>query len=210
MMKAFFKFLMAVLILVPAMTVAAITFTEGKEYEVLAPTSKMIQKSKTIEVIEFFNYGCTWCYKIEPEVEAWLKSNPDNVTFRRIPVVFNKNWEPLAKAYYVADAFDATDKMNSVIFTAIHVQGKNVSSEKALSELFAGQGIAAEEFKSAYNFSPGIDAKIIRGEDLVRQYEVFQVPAFIVGGKYKTDTSMVGGDKQKMIQVLDYLIKDKM
>ena len=38
-----------------------------------------------VEVIEFFWYGCPHCYAIESSVNAWVKSKPADVVFKRDP-----------------------------------------------------------------------------------------------------------------------------
>src|SRR5665647_1830874 len=43
-----------------------------------------------VEVIEFFGYWCPHCNAFEPELEAWLKRLPANISFRRVPVAFNE------------------------------------------------------------------------------------------------------------------------
>ena len=45
-----------------------------------------------IEVIEFFWYGCPHCYAMEPTVNAWLKTAPKDVVFKRVPAYPSDAW----------------------------------------------------------------------------------------------------------------------
>ena len=102
-----FKLLMTYLIAV--MTAGGIANTEvvanekyqaGKHYEVLA-NPVATSTDGTIEVREFFWYGCPHCYQMEPFVEKWLAAKPDYVELVRSPAAFNDVWEDHARAYYV-------------------------------------------------------------------------------------------------------------
>ena len=97
-----------------------VRFQEGVHYDRLAepvPTST----SDKIEVVEVFWYGCPHCFRLEPKVERWLKTKPDNVEFVRIPAVFGRRWEAGAWAFYIAQKLAILDKINQSFFDAIHV-----------------------------------------------------------------------------------------
>ena len=44
----------------------------------------------TMQLEEAFSYLCTDCYTFEPYVASWKQRKPENVKFRRIPVVFGR------------------------------------------------------------------------------------------------------------------------
>ena len=50
-----------------------------------------------------FSYGCVHCYRFDPAIEAWRVVEREGVSFRRLPAVFGKSWEPLARWFYTAD-----------------------------------------------------------------------------------------------------------
>ena len=68
----------------------AIEIKEGKEYAVLPQTQPTDAKGK-IEVTEFFWYGCPHCFEFEPTLNAWVKTLPKDVAFRRVPADFGRN-----------------------------------------------------------------------------------------------------------------------
>ena len=72
----------------------------GIDYKVLdAPQA--VEAAGKIEVMEFFWYGCQHCNAFEPPLSAWIKRQPDDVAFRRLPAQFNAVWAQHAKLYYV-------------------------------------------------------------------------------------------------------------
>ncbi len=188
------------------------TFQVGKDYELVVPASNqsdhMTQpRIGNVEVIEFFSYGCPACFHFEPTLEKWLATKPADVKFERIPVVFEPGWDVLAQAYYTAKTLGVLDKMTPVIFDAIHDKGKDLTNQTALSEVFVKEGVSKDHFTSAYNFAPGIDAQVLRGDNLMRSYNIYEIPTLVVDGKYKTNVRMTNGDVNRLIEVLNFLIK---
>ena len=85
-------------------------YAAGKDYEVINPPQPTSDPSK-VEVIEFFWYGCPHCYHFEPDLNAWLKTKPDDVVFIRQPAVFNERWAAHAKMFYTADDLRVPDNL---------------------------------------------------------------------------------------------------
>jgi len=183
-------------------------FVQGKDYKELPVTS---QQSPTeqgkVQVIEFFSYGCPWCFRLESSLEKWLTVKPATVAFQRVPVVFRPSWVILAKAYYTADSLGVADKLTPEIFAAIHNKGVDLANPEAMEQFFINNGVSKKDFESAFNYSPSIDALLNNGDALARQYQIFQIPTIVVGGKYVTDTAMAQGDAQRMMQIVNFLVK---
>ena len=108
-------------------------FQDGKDYVTLPYPVKTVDESK-IEVVEMFGYLCPHCNAFEPLVHSWSEKQGDDVEFVRIPVVFGRSWEPLARAYYVAELLDVVDQTHQAVFDAIHLQKKRFSSEEDLAD----------------------------------------------------------------------------
>jgi len=186
-------------------TASARNYDEGIEYKRLkTPVPTQVGAGK-IEVVELFWYGCPHCFRLEPELEKWLKAKPENVEFIRIPAVFNKTWELHAKAYYAADFLGVIDKIHKPFFDAIHLKKQRMSTAAEVKKFFIQHGVSEKDFDGVFN-SFGVDAKVRRAKELSRQYGIGGVPALVVNGKYVTDGPMAGGRKG-MIKVLNHLIK---
>jgi len=200
------------LILFPLAGLAATTptITEGVQYKAVSfaanyPTRFDIPKNKVL-VVEFFSYGCPWCFQFNPLLEAWLKTKPNYVEFERIPVTFEQGWDIYAKAYYTAEALGITDKITPAIFNAIHIQNENLTSESAMQTFFASQGVSKQQFENAFDFSPGIGMQMQNDANLMMAYQVFIVPTIIVDGKYYTNPQLVQGDDELLLQVVKTLV----
>src|SRR3990170_3537508 len=82
---------------------------EARPFDELNPPQPTKTGDKT-EVVEVFWYGCPHCYSLEPYLEQWLKTKPDDVEFRRIPGVLGKKGkkEDELKRFYKSE--DVTKK----------------------------------------------------------------------------------------------------
>src|SRR5215204_2858537 len=113
---------------------------EGKQYTRLK-NPVPVESGKKIEVIEFFSYGCPHCADFEHVLQPWLKKLPDDVQFRRVPVMFQEKWIALAKAYYTLDALGEESRLSGEVFTALHGKGMNLASDKVFFDWAATKGL---------------------------------------------------------------------
>ncbi|NVK43772.1 MAG: thiol:disulfide interchange protein DsbA/DsbL [Oceanospirillaceae bacterium] len=179
-------------------------FQDGKDYVTLPFPVKTVDESK-IEVVEMFGYLCPHCNAFEPLVHSWSEKQADDVEFVRIPVVFGRSWEPLARSYYVAELLDAVDQTHQAVFDAIHLQKKRFTSEEDLAEFYSSLGVDSDQFSKLYN-SFAVNTKLNQGESKARGYEITGVPTMVVNGKYRITAAMAGGHKQ-MLEVVDFLVE---
>lgn len=200
-------FRLLILCLLPVVSFAQ-PFVEGKDYQVLPEKAwNKPDPNGRVEVIEFFNYGCPWCYRFEPHIEKWLAKNHSKIKFFRVAVAFHSQWKLYARAYYTVRALGVENKVNLPIFKAIQDQGKSLDDIDSMAEFVSQHSVNKQDFLDAYHHSPSIDIYQQQGLDLVRKYQVSGVPAVVVAGKYKTDSRMSRGDADKMLKVVDYLIQ---
>lgn len=179
-------------------------FVAGKDYEIITTNNAPIDNKK-INVLEFFSYGCPWCYRIEPGINQWVKQQGNAVDFVRVPVVFNKDWVYYAKAYYTAELLNLSTKLNPLLFKAIQIDKKNLSSNQAMIDFFIAEGVSKDMAESAFTHSTTIDMKINEGNVAMGQFHVNAVPAFVVNNKYKTDLQMATSE-ERLLQILNHLI----
>jgi protein dithiol oxidoreductase (disulfide-forming) len=178
--------------------------TAGVEYRELSPAQPTDTVGK-IEVIEFFWYGCPHCYNFEPVLEPWVKKLPKDTQFRRIPAIFNDEWEQGARAYYALEAIGEGERLHKLLFDAIHQSTKlKVANEAALTEWLGKQGVDTKKFAAAYR-SFSVEGKIKRAKQLTQAYKIEGVPAMAVNGKYVVITDNIKSFEQ-MLAVSDYLI----
>ena len=176
----------------------------AEPYERITPPQP-IKSGDKIEVVEVFWYGCPHCYSLEPYLDKWLETKPDDVEFRRIPGVLGKNWIPHARAYFTAVKLGIVDKIHRLLFDAIHIERIDLNTEKQLANFFEKHGVDRDEFIKIYESG--------ETDDLMKQafiagqgYGLTGVPTIIVNGKYRVSASTAGGYAQ-LIEVLNLLIE---
>lgn len=164
----------------------------AEAYKLIIPPLPVATDDK-IEVLEFFWYGCPHCYDLEPHLETWLASKPDDVEFVRVPGVLGKGWLIHAKAYYTAEILNVVDKIHRPLFDALHKEGQHIGDEKSLKSFFVSHGVDGGEFTKVFN-SEEVDNKVKMAFILGKDYKITGVPTIIVNGKYRTSASMSGGN----------------
>ncbi len=193
-------------------------FVAGKNYisvsdDVLADDlvqelKKEAQTQGKVKVLAFFSYGCSWCYKLDGPIEAWVQKAPDYVAFQRVPVEFQPSWRTLSKAYYVAEDLDKLSTVHQPLFNAIHSDKLTSSSEAVLREFFVEQGIEAQDFDKAFD-SFSVNRKHKWSNAISHALKVTSVPSlFIVGeeGVYFTSVRLAGS-QAAVLEVAEFLVQ---
>ncbi len=175
----------------------------GKDY-VEVPAQPTSVKRGQVEVLEFFWYRCPHCFHLEPELNAWLKTLPKNVVFKRVPGVLNDSWMPLARAYYALEAAGLLDKLHDDVFHAIHVEGMDLNPPNVFLDWAVTKGADRKKLAAAYN-SFAVETKSMRAQQLTHAFKLSGVPGFVVNGKYTTSAYLTGGNP-RTFKVLDELI----
>ncbi len=176
----------------------------GRDYMVLGQPLP-VESGDKVEVTEFFWYGCPHCFELEPMLSKWVKAQPKDVAFRRLPAIFRDTWIPGAKLFYSLEALGELQRLNSEVLDAMHVENKNLNDEQSLANWVVSKGVDRKKFLDAYN-SFNVQTKVKRAEQLTRQSKIQGVPALIIDGKYATSGAMVGSHEQ-MLVVADELIQ---
>lgn len=174
-------------------------FQPGKDYIELAaplPTSTGNQ----LEVREFFFYGCSHCFDLEPAVTAWLKRKSADTAFVRTPAVLNPRWETLGRAFYVAEELKVLEKIHAPLYNALHVKRERLDSQESLREFFAGFGVPATQFDAAWN-SSRVNISVKNASALAKKYMIQGTPTLAVNGKYLVPSS---GDRT--FAVVEFLL----
>jgi thiol:disulfide interchange protein DsbA len=157
--------------------------TLGRDYVAITP-AQSTDNPTTIEVLEFFSYGCPHCSEFHPTVSKWSAKLPADVTFKRVPVSFGRaQWASLSRLYYALEATGDLAKLDGAVFHALHEKGLKLYDEKSIAEWVTAQGVDAKKFSDAYN-SFGVVSKVKRGDQLAQGAKIQGVPALVVDGKY--------------------------
>lgn len=176
----------------------------GRDYQQLTPPLPT-QSGKSIEVLEFFWYGCPHCNDLNPLIKQWLKTKPKDVDFRYVPTIFRDNWVAGAKTFHALEATGDLDRLHDKVYDAIHLENVNLTDEKVLFDWMAKQGVDRKKFEDAYR-SFSMQTKVAQAQKAGKDYQLKGVPAIVVDGKYLTSGSFAGSP-QGIIQNLDLLIE---
>lgn len=182
---------------------AAQPIEAGKQYvELSSPVP--VSKPGKIEVVELFWYGCPHCYHFEPIINPWVKKQPADVHFIRIPAMFGGVWDAHGQLFVTLETMGVEEKVHAAIFDAIQNQGKKLAKPDEMADFLETQGIDKDAFLKAYN-SFGVKSQVEKDKKLAMAYQISGVPTMIVNGKYRFDIGSAGGPEQAL-QVADQLI----
>lgn len=182
----------------------------GKNYEVLSPAQPTDAPAGKVEVIEMFWYACPHCYALDATIEAWRKSKPAFVDFRRVPVTWGEEHRAHARLLYTLQALGKLDTLHAKVFDEIQqqgdllwVQGDDKGTFQKQLAFAKANGIPESDFTNAYN-GMGVQLKVQQADDLVRRERIDSVPTFVINGKYVTDVGMAG-DPSRLTRLIDDL-----
>lgn len=178
-------------------------YEEGVHYERL-PVA--VYADAPLEVTEVFSYACIHCYTFDPLLEHWVGKLPEDVSFRRMPAVFNDAWQVLARLFYVAELLKVSEKMHTPIFQALHERGLNLLAPDVAAAFFAETADVDEQAFQDALASFAVQTRVQRAVAAARAYRVSGVPTLVVNGKYRIDSGDAGG-YEGMLKVADHLLQ---
>jgi thiol:disulfide interchange protein DsbA len=179
---------------------------EGKEFRALEKKAPVEAPAGKIEVVEFFWYSCPHCNAFEPQLQAWTRKLPPDVSFRRVPVAFRDDFVPQQRLYYTLEAMGKVDELHAKVFNAIHVNREPTNREDMILAFAEKNGLDKAKFQELYN-SFNVSTKARRAKQLQDQYQVDGVPAMGIAGAYYTDGTLAG-NMPRVLQVVDYLVAE--
>lgn len=180
-------------------------YEEGKHFSSLTAAQGTSSPAGRIEVAEVFWYGCPHCYNLEPLVSDWSRKLPADVSFIRLPVMWNPTNEIHGRVYYTAEALGKLEQISPAMFKAIHTENRPMTDEKDILQLFEQNGVSADDFNKTFR-SFSVESQLKRAKDLTARYRVRSVPLLIVAGKYATDGAEIK-TQPEMLAVTDELIQ---
>ncbi|HWK53034.1 MAG TPA: thiol:disulfide interchange protein DsbA/DsbL [Hyphomicrobiales bacterium] len=173
----------------------------------------------SIEVAELFWYGCPACYDLLPTLQIWEASyRTADISFSRLPVIWNPVMETHARLYLTADAlgllpavnkssWDARRSIHNVIFEALQEDMNPLRSASDAAELFAAEGVQREAFDEAWKSAEVMtrleELKALPGPDAIPR-----LPALLVDGRYVITFNDTVRTSEEMFKVMNALIID--
>lgn len=204
-----------ILCLILFSTTAYAGFESGKHYYPLTNSQKnnpnliqiSTQEPDKVKVMFFFSYSCFWCGQLNKPFDKWAEDKTNNVKISYHPVVYNKHYKVLAKAFYMAQKLENGSEIDDNIYKEIHSRRSNLAKEESLKNFFAKYGVSANEFDRMYN-SFDIERKVQFTDSLARGLKISITPNIVIHGpknSYVTSWELAG-TKEKLFEIIDYLI----
>ena len=153
----------------------------GKEYKLLNPPQPV--STSKIEVLEFFFYGCSHCYRLHTPLSVWTKTMPKDVELVYVPTIFRDSWEPMARTFYALESLGQQHQLHDALYKAWNVDNKALNEEADILDFVAPHGVDRAKFSAAYN-SFSMLSKVTRSKQMIRSYGISGTPTLIVDGKY--------------------------
>ena len=204
-MNQIIKHVCSILLLMVSLTCFGAEFIAGKDYEIIKNSTPSQRIHGAINVTEFFSYGCPWCYRLEPALNQWVQQQGTKIHFKKNPVVFNKDWDYYARAYYIAAALSLNSTLDPALFKAILDDNQRLNSQQRMIDFLAKNGVNRTTAESAFNHSPSIELNISQNQRLMVECHIDAVPALIVNDQFKTDLKMAKTEK-RLFAILNYLL----
>lgn len=161
--------------------------------------------NEEIAVVEYFSYGCSHCYRLEPFIDTWLETKGKEVSFSRVAVP-RQDWIPYARAFYIAEVLGITEKVHSLIFRGIFVNKQPMGQKRLLKRMYTGVAeVESEKFEEVW--ASDEIPKLVQNAALeMSDLGITASPTLVVGGTYSI-TPETAGDLAYMFDVVDFLVE---
>jgi thiol:disulfide interchange protein DsbA len=158
----------------------------------------------TVEVLEFFSYGCSHCANLEPALEAWAKKLPADVKFRRVPSGFNMMGIDEVSLFHTLEAMGQLDRLHKKIFDAVHNDHAILGSKPILVKWLEKNGVDPAKYESVEK-SFSVQTKVVRGKQLAGQYKITSTPTIVINGR---TGAVQSGGASNFLATIDRLIDE--
>lgn len=177
---------------------------EGTDFTVIEPPVLLSPSPGKIEVVEVFAYTCPHCASLQPRMTAWEATLPADVEFRYAPMPHGVS-EPIARAFYAAEAMGERKRTHDAMFDAIAIKRRlRTGSAEELADLYAENGVDRDALLSTMN-SFAVNAQIARTKKAIERWAIEATPTVIVNGRYKVTVTQDRGH-DGLISAVDHLL----
>lgn len=138
-------------------------------------SSPSVGNPKGVTIVEFFDYRCVYCKKVNDAVAQLLETNPDvRVVYKELPIL-GPDSMLASKASLAAHKQGAYAKFQQALFAATQPFTLDFIAQTA-SDL----GLDVNKLKADMN-DPAIDEAIVRNSRLADRLKIRATPTFVVG-----------------------------
>jgi thiol:disulfide interchange protein DsbA len=179
----------------------------GRDYRELdAPLPVRVPANK-IEVMEFFNFSCPHCFRLQRHLLKWEEEQAaaGDVAVVRQPVVFERWRGHYARVYYVISALGEEKNYARDVYNAIHRERELINSKSRFLDWIEEKGESRDKTEAIYD-SFAVATRAARAETMAADYGIDSTPNIAVAGKYVVSPAM-SGSFEGMIKTVDALVE---
>lgn len=177
---------------------------EGVDFTLIDPPAPLSPSEGKIEVAEVFAYYCIHCSTLQTRITPWKAGLPADVQFRYVPMAHGTS-EPIARAFYAAEAMGELDRTHDAMFKALAVDRKlKQGTADELADIYAELGVDRETLLSTMS-SFAVNAQIARNQKAVTRWAIESTPTVIVNGRYRALVTQDRGH-DGLISTIEHLI----
>lgn len=125
----------------------------------------------TLEVLEFFTYGCRPCRELEPTLAQWQTRLPATVIFRRIPVAVWDDFAILQDLYFAIEALGLVRELHPKVFDAVQRERRRLEDEEQIGDFVASHGIDQSRFLAMLN-SDEVASKSLEARRITDRFQI--------------------------------------
>ena len=177
----------------------------GVDYLLLSPEQPVRAPNGKIEVLDFFNFSCPHCFRMQGALARWKKTEDfSDVALVHQPVVFQSRGGHYARMFHVLAALNLTDTLYDKVFNAIHRERQLLNSKGRMLDFLAENDVDDDQAGDIYN-SFSVNSKVERDIRIARSYGVNSTPQMAVAGKYLLSPNL-SGSVDNMLKTASLLI----
>lgn len=181
---------------------------EGIDYTVIDPPQPLSPSPGKLEVAEVFAYYCIHCANAQRVVTPWKAALPADVEFRYVPMAHGEA-EPIARAFYAAEAMGELDRSHDGMFKALAIDRRlKRGTADEIADFYAEMGVDREALLSTMS-SFAVNAQIARNQKAVTRWAIESTPTFIVNGRYKVQVTQDRGHEGALNAIEHLLARER-
>lgn len=193
-------------LLFPVSAVAADNLRADVDYIELQPPLPVRVPAGKIEVMEFFNFSCPHCFRLQGHLAKWHSNHKaDDVVFVHQPLVFSRYKGHYARVYYTLQGLQMEDELLDKVYNAIHTERQLINSKERFLDWLDEQGVDSAQAEQMYD-SFTVQSRANRAATIADEYGISSTPQMAINGKYVINPSLSGSYK-RMMEIMTTLIE---
>ena len=192
--------------LLAAVAGAADNLRADVDYIELQPPLPVRVPAGEIEVMEFFNFSCPHCFRLQGYLKQWRAAHEeDDVVLVHQPLVFTRYNGHYARAYYTLQGLRMEEELLDKVYNAIHIERQLINSEGRFLDWLEEQGVDRDKAEKMYA-SFTVNSRANRAATIADEYGISSTPQMVINGKYVINPSL-SGSYERMMDILTVLVE---